>query len=162
MAAKPDTFSAKRAACLLGVARIDLKRLEFKVALRKNHRAESLKSKRRLLEVFELEGCRRLEEENFVEALITNDTLENALHRSGLSEGSFKVNSLAAIQGVGSIPKLDLDCAIQCLNGMHRVSAAKQYLDNNDQWWVVKLYKEESRFHLHLAMFIKLTSGQRL
>ncbi|KAF2028953.1 hypothetical protein EK21DRAFT_68608 [Setomelanomma holmii] len=118
-----QSIDAQKAKSFAGIARIDLGKLSFETALRKEHRTLSEKAVTRLQSVFELEGCRRLEEDNYVEGLISRDRPP---------------------QDVDDVLRLEVDNSIQCLNGMHRIFAARKHLDNNDRWWVVKLYVEES------------------
>ncbi len=75
----------------------------------------------------------RLDNENFISAIITDDALRNAIVGSNLESQSL------CQQDDGTIPFLRL-ASIDCLHGLHRVAAARSYLDENDQWWTVRLY----------------------
>jgi hypothetical protein len=139
------SYNISKANSFLGIARIDLDQISFTEALDpdENHRAKSQKDIARLLNVFELEGCIRSEDRNFIEGLISEDYLDTALSTAGISKESFEERSRLPIRHTDDIVHVRLRGPIQCNDGLHRISAAKQFLDNNDRWWVVKLYKRE-------------------
>jgi hypothetical protein len=145
MTAEQDVFYARSTGSFLGYARIELERLDFSSALRKEHREESKKARARLLKVFELEGCRRLDPQNFIDATINQETFVAALNDAGLSRDNFDKICVAARTDPSCIIQLSLKCAIQCLNGLQRIRAAATFLDNNDKWWIVNLHEETSK-----------------
>ncbi|KAJ9624466.1 hypothetical protein H2203_005201 [Taxawa tesnikishii (nom. ined.)] len=53
----------------------------------------------------------------------------------------FPTATLEAPTDVESIPLLKVR-NIKCLYGLHRVRAGQQYLDVENQWWIVKLYTD--------------------
>lgn len=65
-----------KAKYFLGIARVLLDDLDFTFTLRREHREDSDKAVSRLLKVFELEGCHRFEEGNFIDAQINTESLE--------------------------------------------------------------------------------------
>ncbi|KAJ6201926.1 hypothetical protein J3E72DRAFT_180998 [Bipolaris maydis] len=142
MSLPENSLSAKKAKSFLGRAQIDLRRLQFGVALRNEHREESKKAQNRLLKVFEFEGCRRLDPENFVDALISRECFDTALFRKGITLEAFKESCSTVDDCVQTPIKLDLNTSIQCLNGLQRIRAAEAFLDNNDKWWIVNLYED--------------------
>jgi hypothetical protein len=127
----------------VGVARINLDKLSFHDALRKEQRAESEKATARLLSVFQLEGCQRLEENNFIDALIDERSLDSALAAASVTREEFR--GKATLPNADEVLELHPQHAIQCLNGLHRILTARKFLDNNDQWWTVKLYRGEGK-----------------
>ena len=127
----------------LGFARIPLQYLDFTPALRTNHREESAKIKLRLIHVFKLEGCRRFDEENFIDAKIDADTLRIALEDKNLTSEQFQNRTHNALSDPTKIPHLEFHRTIPCFNGLHRIRAADEFLDNNDKWWIVRLYAAE-------------------
>jgi hypothetical protein len=152
-----DSVSALKAECFVGIARVDLDLLSFEYALQgRKHRGESKKAVARLLSVFELEGCHRLEESNFVEAVINRACLTAALAQVGLTEQKFQAQSYTQPRTVEDVVQLYPNKAIQCLHGLQRILAARKFLDNNDRWWVVKLYREEGKLPLLLSNFRQL------
>ncbi|KAF2680659.1 hypothetical protein K458DRAFT_311083, partial [Lentithecium fluviatile CBS 122367] len=123
---------------LLGIARLRLSDLSFQETLRSDeHREELDKDTLRLLNVFKLDGCLRFSEENFVDALIEDGSFCEALIRAGLDRPTFK--KVTTQCSPREIPSLQVLQPVECLNGMHRIQAAKRFLDRNDQWWIVRL-----------------------
>ena len=116
-----------------GLARVHLKTLDFQYALSTGHRDVSDRIVHRLLDVFRLEGCKRSEVRNFVKAKVDQEELDAALASQELDLPQKPPEDWEAIP-ILALPSLD------CLNGLHRVLAARQHLDGNDQWWVAKLY----------------------
>lgn len=125
-----------------GLARIELRHLDFRNALRQNHREETSKAISRLLRVFNLEGCRRYEEENFLDVMINPEVLDNGLQQAGLSRETLRSATVEHMSHPAKIPRLNLTSGalVDCLTGLHRIAAAKEYLDRNDRWWIVRLY----------------------
>lgn len=116
-----------------GVARVQLSALDFNRALSsQRHRPLSEKIVARLVDVLRREGCRRDNEANFVDAVVEDDVLQAALAKVGLTDVSLE----SCLEDQPIIPLHDL----QCLHGLHRIAAARLVLDQNDQWWTVRLY----------------------
>lgn len=111
-----------------GLARISLDHLVFDDVLAKaKHRPVSSHNVTRLRQIFELEGCKKYDESNYISAIVPNDLvsdIELPLYSSDIS----------------LIPTLGHP--VKCLNGLHRIRAAQEYLDPNDRWWIVRLYVE--------------------
>lgn len=82
----------------------------------------------RLLESFALEGCNKLQPENYISVLASGVDLpsQNILSKSYLEEPS----SFA--------PKSN----VVCLDGHHRIQAAREYLAGEDRWWVANVYSD--------------------
>jgi hypothetical protein len=140
-----ESYVAQKAISFLGFARVSLDQINFEDALRLNegHRSLSERDVERLLSVFSLEGCIREEERNFIEGLVSEERLDEALAKTGTSKESFMSRSRLPPQHPDKFLHLRFDKPIQCNDGLHRVSAAKRFLDNNDRWWIVKLYRKE-------------------
>jgi hypothetical protein len=134
---------ATKASHFLGIARISLDDLDFSDALNETHRDKSLTATSRLLNVFKLDGCRRWEEENFIDAVIDAETFRFALQTCNMSPSVFKSKALEFICNPDQIIALTLHRPISCLNGLHRKCAAEMYLDRNDRWWIVRLHAYE-------------------
>ncbi|KAF2727576.1 hypothetical protein EJ04DRAFT_451086 [Polyplosphaeria fusca] len=137
------SHSNTKAQHFVGLARIDIDELDFSFALQKNHREQSEKAKLRLLSVFKLEGCRRFEEENFIDATIDTENLDLSLRQAQVLPSDFKTASLSALLEPFKIPRLKVHRPVACYNGLHRVLAAKEFLDRNDRWWVIRLHSSE-------------------
>ncbi|KAK7179082.1 hypothetical protein PSPO01_14865 [Paraphaeosphaeria sporulosa] len=119
--------------CFLGFARIQFSQLSFTDSMRENHREESHKATARLLRVFRLEGCKRYEVENFIDAIIPLQIFQEAISPADAS----------TFQDASDVRKLQLHHPVACQNGLHRISAAKEYLPFNDRWWIVRLFSQE-------------------
>jgi hypothetical protein len=127
----------------LGIARLSLDSLNFKESLQKEHREASEKATTQLLNVFRLEGCKRYLEENFIDALVPQDEFSAALQGTTYTLQSFR----DASRHYNPTKICTLDLNVDCINGLHRTKAAKQLLDKNDMWWVVRLYSREGQIY---------------
>ncbi|OCL03052.1 hypothetical protein AOQ84DRAFT_420650 [Glonium stellatum] len=138
MDASADEIARVKAQFFRGIAQIDLTALNFDHPLARNyHRQPSSKKIARLKNIFTLENCLRSDEENFIDAIVDDDMLAEALQVSGLEANAFRHRP----EGM-EIPRL-LISHVDCLNGLHRTCAAKRHLDQNDQWWTVRLFSKE-------------------
>jgi hypothetical protein len=128
-------FAAKKLMCYRGIARVPLHALRFghRIVLDK-HRDLSHENVIRLEKIYGKVGCSRLQEENFINAVIEDDDLVAALSLHGMS-----LDNMRSLQWPQDAPALDLE-NVQCLSGMHRIEAARRFLDENDKWWVVRLF----------------------
>lgn len=145
-----STFASKKAASYLGFARISLQRLDFFSERSAEEEGEVKKAENataRLLKVFQLEGCLRLEPENYIDALISRFDFECALRAAGLTENEFKEKCRIVEESSENVIELKPENKVQCLEGLHRIQAAQSYLDNNDKWWVIKLYDRARKCH---------------
>jgi hypothetical protein len=144
----PDLDLAEvKSRCYLGIARVPLTSLNFQHALVQNkHRAISPSNVWRLEKIFERNGCWRLQEENVINAVVQDDDLAMALSQSTIAG-----HELRSLQWAQDAPSLALS-DVQCLSGLHRIEAANRYLDENDKWWIVRLFSYGTRrapFKLH-------------
>ena len=87
----------------------------------------------RLKAIFEEEGCRRLEVQHHVPALIDKQALDRAVANA-------KISPAALQEANGNYPELLLPAQIDCLHGQHRIQAAKEFLPPREKWWAVDLY----------------------
>jgi hypothetical protein len=134
-----EELSSIKASSFRGIARCPLGALNFTHPLvRRKHRKISQKNVQRLHGVFRKVGCLRLQEENFINAIVDDEALDNALSISEVSR-----DGLLLLREGQELPLLDL--RVDCLSGLHRVEAAKAFLDDNDQWWTVRLFASSKR-----------------
>lgn len=123
-----------------GLARLDLEVLDFGDVLGEaKHRPLSPRNVTRLRKVFELEGCNRYDEANYISAFVHPARLDG-LTITGPSQ--YPVD-------VAEIPRVTFGQPVRCLNGLHRIRAAQEHLDPNDRWWTVKLYTEGTMIFLN-------------
>ena len=113
-----------------GSAKIDLRHLNFD----SDTSYLDPKNITRLVQIFELEDCLRLELEHRIPAVISDDVLQHSLNTSG-----FNRNDLFT---PGIPPKLEFPAqiALKCLHGKHRIAAAREFLEPLEKWWTVDLY----------------------
>lgn len=105
----------------LGTARIRLEHLRFESGVRDYDE----KNVARLINVFKLEKCQREAPKNRIPAIISSTML-------GEWQRSEQPTELL----------LSSADTILCLHGKHRVIAAREFLLERDQWWIVSLYDE--------------------
>ena len=118
----------------LGTARVSLGQLDF-VRAPSTCRDIDPKNVKRLLGIFKLEGCLRLEPDPSISAIVARRAFVVALDRAGVT--------LDALLTRMEPPLLDFsDLSIVCLYGRHRIAAAKQFLDPFKDWWVVNFYDD--------------------
>lgn len=133
-------FAEERERCFLGCAKVPLTNLRFEnsanvlvplngVGTRYVRRKDIDLLKGR----FETDRCRRDEPLHWIPALITPEQLELFLQHSSLSRSQLSNTEPVALT-------LLPDWTITCLQGRVRVAAAMEWLNDDDQWWVVKFY----------------------
>lgn len=125
----------------LGVARLPIDSLNFEhEVFKKQHRPVSEKVVERLRSIFWREGCLRSESKNWIDALVDPQRFHSVLAQREQSQHDLRL-------GVKELPLLDLGL-VDCLQGVHRILAAGDVLNQNDRWWTVRLYSRgESPFH---------------
>ncbi|KAF7594883.1 hypothetical protein BBP40_007917 [Aspergillus hancockii] len=94
-------------------------------------RAPILGNVKRLLHRFQKEGCRRQDPLCWIPAELSPADLQHVL-------------SFNSLQGLDKNRPQEINLPSQwnmrCMQGQHRVAAALQWLDPNDQWWILNLY----------------------
>lgn len=95
----------------------------------------SEKNVKRLCGIFEKEGCRRLDSDNYISAVVSTQHLHDALQVAGATAADLLSNQPS------HFPHLHFPTgSIKCLHGQHRLKAGEQFLPSIDQWWTVDLY----------------------
>ena len=142
---------AEKQSCFRGSAKIHLKHLKCENVAKEDQRLFlDPKNVARLVQIYKLEGCLRLDIEHHVPAIIKESELQKSL-------------SISNVDGVdllkrGSPPELEFsdDVTLICLHGRHRLEAAKEFLLPGDRWWIVDLYsecmREACQFNLNLML----------
>lgn len=93
------------------------------------------KNVERLCEIFDKEGCRRLDLYNYVSAIVSRQHLHDALQAAGVTLAELQTNQR------NGYPHLHFSVgSIRFLHGQHRLKAAEHYLLSIDQWWTVDMY----------------------
>lgn len=110
-----------------GLARVSLGDLQFDG----NHTIFS-QNVNRLNKIFQIEGCQRSDERNYIDVVVTDDQIRGARPEC-LQDAPPETWQSSPVLGIGPL---------RCLTGRHRVRAAQKYLDANDQWWVARVYSD--------------------
>jgi hypothetical protein len=108
-----------------GSFKIPLEKIELQTTTH-NTRQRDPKNIIRLLESFALEGCNRLQPENYISVLV--DGVEPP-SQTEFPNSNFK-----------EPPTLTFESTVVCLDGHHRIQAAREFLAGEDRWWVADLY----------------------
>lgn len=117
----------------VGSLKVPLEALDFTDS-KNTIRPYSEKNVQSLISQFVLQGCLRSNRENHIPCLFNQDALN-----SGLTE--FDIRLEKDRQSVNLIPFLSLQSSVILpLRGRHRVAAAKKFLPDGEQWWVVDLF----------------------
>ncbi|KAH8424209.1 uncharacterized protein LDX57_001966 [Aspergillus melleus] len=86
---------------------------------------------RRLIHRFDQEGCRRLDPLTWIPAEMAPPDLEQIMATNSLTRLS--------LENPASI-SLPPGFSIYCFQGQHRLSAAAEWLNPNEHWWILCLY----------------------
>lgn len=135
MAYNEEARFAEKQAHFAGCAKVQFKHLTFDV----NHSQPTIlaldpKNVERLIQVFKLEGCLRLDIAHHIPAIVNAQTLRESLYQSQVPE-----NTLHGRQNPPALRFPD-NTYLLCLHGKHRIAAAREILLPGDTWWTVDLY----------------------
>ena len=123
---------AERCQKYQGTAKININRMISHPSVSQHINAKNVE---RLCEVFDKEGCRRLDIYNHVSAVVSRQHLHEALQAARVSTADLLTDQPSRY------PHLHFSTgSVKCLHGQHRLKAGAQYLPLVDQWWTVDLY----------------------
>ena len=105
--------------------KISLENIELQITTH-NTRQRDSKNIARLLESFALESCNRLQPENYISVLVDGVELPLQIEHSS--------------SNYNKSPTLTLQKTVLCLNGHHRIQAARKFLAGENRWWIADLY----------------------
>ena len=126
--------SQERNRAFRGSIKYPLHRLHYERS--ENPRQLDHKNIERLIKVFELDGCDRLNTANHVPALISGSSLTALLETVP--------GGVDRLKSTDEEPVLvDLPDRLTYLHGRHRLEAAKRVLAASEKWWVIDLYEED-------------------
>jgi hypothetical protein len=135
MEMQDEDFAAGKLTCYRGIARLPLHALRFENGtVLEKHRNLSHENVVRLERIYGQVGCARLQEENVINAIVEDGDLVAALSTHGMS-----LDDMRNLRWPQDAPILHLE-NVQCLSGMHRIEAARRFLNENDKWWIVRLF----------------------
>jgi hypothetical protein len=89
-----------------------------------------------LKEKFQREGCIRLEAKNYIPAVISQASLDAAMRASNITQSLLVENRGSDLVQL-NFPR---NVTVECLQGLHRIAAAKLMLPQSDWWWVIDIY----------------------
>lgn len=123
-----------------GSAKVKFVFLDFEKGNEEGGRFLDPKNVQRLVQVYSYEGCKPLEPENRIPALVSQADLCGALANSQLSQGD-----LLRWRGLPPELRFHHGGVLRCLAGRHRIHAADVYIEDPlEKWWIVDLYLEGS------------------
>jgi hypothetical protein len=135
----PDEFGVftAKVAAQYGIARVALDHVWFDETSDATRMADP-DNVVRLLGIFRVGKCDRLEPDHYMSAVISDGLLHQVLERANLPVESLRSAEppFLPLQGEERLVGVD---------GLHRYKAAVQYFSEfppEDRWWVVKLYDE--------------------
>jgi len=103
MDALADEIAKIKVLFFRGIIRINLTALNFKYPLARNYYYKPFNKKIiRLKNIFKLEGCLRLDNENFIKVIINNNMLIKALRAPNFKANIFYYRP----ESIGEIPRL--------------------------------------------------------
>ena len=109
----------------------------------------------RVKRVFRKAGCRPLESMHHIPAVVSQQQLDAALAEAR-RRGRWKVDALpssyAAINTPNGYPELEFPGGIECLHGLHRIQAGKEWLQPAEKWWIVDLYLSGMSYELSMVL----------
>lgn len=132
MALDEEVKSAEKQRYFVGSAKIHLKHLNF--GIESTNLTIDSKNVDRLIQVFKLEGCLRLDLEHHIPAVISEQTLHESLAYSRIDS-----TELHRRQNPPTL-LLAENIYLPCLHGKHRIAAARTLLLPGNTWWTVDLY----------------------
>lgn len=118
-------FASAKQRQFRGLARVRLSDLQFDA-----NNTISPQNVSRLSKIFQIEGCQRLDERNYIDVVVTDNQI-SAARPECFQNVPPQAWQSTPILGIGPL---------ECLTGQHRVRAAERYLDANDQWWIARVY----------------------
>ncbi|KAI9769847.1 MAG: hypothetical protein M1840_003841 [Geoglossum simile] len=137
-----------------GTARIGLEVLHFR---QDQHRRLDRKNVEFLKGCFRKYGCRPLEVGNCIRARIDRESLDDALRESGLTARDLLSNQTEGY------PELVFPSGqqLECLNGQHRIQAAREFLSPKDKWWAVELYLADANRELKTCLIEEYSNEEK-
>ncbi|KAI2889407.1 hypothetical protein CBS63078_10207 [Aspergillus niger] len=118
-----------------GTAKVDINDISFHPTVSRQIDNGKLE---RLRRIFRTEGCRRLDINNQVTAVVSGEHLQSALERVGIAAEALMTNS------PDQLPQLHFPAGqLECLHGLHRITAGKDFLPPADRWWPIDIYLED-------------------
>ncbi|KAH7364008.1 hypothetical protein BKA65DRAFT_532668 [Rhexocercosporidium sp. MPI-PUGE-AT-0058] len=116
----------------------------------------------RVKRIFRKAGCRPLEITHHIPAVVSQQQLDAALEdarRRGWKAGILPSN-YATINTPDGYPELEFPGGIECLHGLHRIQAGKEWLQPTEKWWIVDIYLSGISYELSTILNEEYTNAE--
>lgn len=136
-----------------GSALVRFEYLHWDDYVRRNEakRQPNPKRVKRIKSIFGREGCHSLQVQHHIPATVDQDALETAITdacQKRRLQGRALPSNYAVVGSEDGYPELEFPGGIQCLHGIHRIQAGKEWLPPSEKWWIVDLYLSEISYDL--------------
>jgi hypothetical protein len=112
----------------------------------------------RVKQIFQKAGGRQLEVRRHITVLVSQQRLDVALE-DARRKGRWKTDTLpsnyATINTQNGYPELDFPDGVECLDGLHRIEAGKEWLSPTEKWWIVDLYLSGISYELKTILNVE-------
>jgi hypothetical protein len=126
-------LATERRVKYIGAAKVSINQIQFEPPLPRDLDPKNLD---RLRNVFRKNGCHRLDVNNHVPAVVSQQDLTNVLRKANITRQSLLTND-------AQLPRLAfLMGQLQGLHGRHRLQVGAEMLPPADRWWTVDLYMD--------------------
>ncbi|RHZ60740.1 DUF3723 domain-containing protein [Aspergillus thermomutatus] len=128
-------LAAERRRKYMGTAKVIISQIQFDPPLPRDLDPKNLD---RLREIFRKNRCRRLDVDNHVPAIVSQEDLAVALRKADVPQRALLTND------PHQLPQLRFAAGqLRALHGRHRVQAGAEVLPPADRWWTVDLYLDD-------------------
>ncbi|PVH70499.1 hypothetical protein DL98DRAFT_436956, partial [Cadophora sp. DSE1049] len=117
----------------------------------------------RVKRIFRTAGCRPLEINHHIPAVVSQQQLDAALEdarRRGRWKADVLPSNYATINAPDGYPELEFPSGIECLHGLHRIQAGKEWLAPTEKWWIVDLYLSGISYELSTILNEEYTNTE--
>ncbi|KAH7033935.1 hypothetical protein B0J12DRAFT_766223 [Macrophomina phaseolina] len=129
-----ELYLEERRAHFHGSAKVDLHSISMNYGQETN--PDTVK---RLIKIFQTQGCARLDPANHVPVLVEQSVLDQALRDANASPSDLLQQFATNLPHINFPPEYKLTC----VHGHHRLLAAEAYLLPEERWWCVDLYTSD-------------------
>lgn len=126
-----ELYLEERRAHFHGSAKVDIHDISINYSQEVN--PDTIK---RLIKIFQTQGCARLDPANHVPVLVQRSVLDQALRDANASPSDLLQQFATNLPHI-SFPT---EHKLNCVHGQHRLLAAEAYLLPEERWWCVDLY----------------------
>ena len=106
----------------------------------------------RLVKIFEIQECLRLNIEHYISTIIDEQILQDSIKTFELKSSEDLLN-----RRISFMLQLSSTLNLHCLHNKHRIAVAKKFLFLDDKWWVVNFYSNPQYYFSMRFASIRLT-----